>query len=215
MSLSSKNLQKKRAKKVEKRKVVLKSKQGIGAAISFAKEWSAACTAPIADVLVPVHIFEEGIGNIWFSRRLPNGRYALVGFLVDTFCLGLKNALYKVLPEEEYQAFLDRIHSREDEEPLAREHPAYARKLIERAVAFARDLGFEPHADYKIASLIFGDVDAGACPASFDFGKNGEPYYICGPNDSPAFQRSVIRQLEKRCGPEGYHWLVGISGDDS
>lgn len=210
MSLSSKSLQKKRAKKAEKRKVIKKARTSLLGPLGFDQEWATVAKGSIEDVLVPTHIFEEGIGNIWFSRRLPDGRYAMAGFLVDTYCLGIKNALYVISTPENYRKNLLRIEGRFGEEPMSREHPAYARKLVERAEAYAYELGFQPHSDYKQARKIFGDVDAESCPTPMTFGKDGKPYYICGPNDTPTFQRRVIRQLEKCCGPGGYDWLIGL-----
>ena len=75
-------------------------------------------------------------------------------------------------------------------------------------MAYVKNLGFEPTPDYRIARLIFGDIDAGACPVSFTFGKGGKPFYITGPNDTPAFQRRIVKQLERRCGPGAYDYLV-------
>jgi hypothetical protein len=214
MALSSKSLQKKRAKKAEKRKAVHKAKAGLIESLGFAQEWRQACKGPIEDVLVPKHLFDEGIGNIWFSRRLADGRYAMAGFLVDTYCLGIKNALYVISTPENYRQNMARVEARDSEEPMSREHPAYARKLVEKAEAYARELGFEPHSDYQLARKIFGDVDADSCPSPITFGKDGKPYYVCGPNDTPTFQRRVIQQLEKRCGPGGFDWLIGMPDED-
>ena len=62
--------------------------------------------------------------------------------------------------------------------------------------------------------LFRSDVDAESCPTPFTFGKDGKPYYVCGPNDTPEFQRRVLQKLEKNCGPDGYHWLIGAPEDD-
>jgi hypothetical protein len=57
---------------------------------------------------------------------------------------------------------------------MERQHRSCARKLVEEALACAKDLGFEPHADYRIARFIFGDIEANACPARFTFDQNGK-----------------------------------------
>ena len=175
----------------------------------FAQEWAAASRAPVADVWVPAQLFDRGIGSVWISRALPDGDYAIASFLVDTFCLGVKDALYQIVDARKYAELMELVQQSPDA-PLLREHPAYARKLVERAVAYARELGLEPHADYKAASLLFGDIDASACPASFVFGQDGRPLYIAGPNDSPSFQRRVLKQLEKGSGAGGYHSLMSM-----
>lgn len=206
MALSQKALQKKRAKKNEKRKIAQKPAGLLG----FAREWGAAASCPVADVLVPTQLFKSGIGNVWFSRRLPDGRYAMAAFLVDVFCLGVKDALFSIAEEHEYLSRLKALDQQFGEEAFSREHPAYARKLVEAAVEYAEQWGLEPHADYKIARLIFGDVDAAACPASFKFGQNGKPFYVCGPHDSPAKQRQICQRLEKRCGSGGFDFIASV-----
>jgi len=209
MTLNAKSLQKKRAKKAAKRKEAQKSVSGLAGLFGFAQEWAAASHAPVADVWAPTELFDRGMGSVWLSRALPDGDYAVASFLLDTYCLGVKDALYQIVDARKYAELMDWVRHSPDA-PLQREHPAYVRKLVERAEAYARDLGFEPHKDYKVAKLLFGDIEAGSCPASFTFGQDGKPLYCVGPRDSPTFQRRVIRQLEKRCGAGGYHCLMSM-----
>ena len=93
------------------------------------------------------------------------------------------------------------------------QHPAYARKLVEWAVAYARDLGFDPHVDYRIAKAIFGDVDAAACPVKFAFGQDDKPFYVSGPHDSLSMQRRIVTQLERRCGTDGFHFIISETSE--
>src|SRR5262245_38696707 len=91
-------------------------------------------------------------------------------------------------------------------------HPTCARKLVEGAEAYARDLGFSPHPDYQRARRIFGDLDPTACPTHYTFGKDGKPFFMSGPYDTPARCRKIIDTLTRRCGPEGFHYTVAIGG---
>ncbi len=209
MALDQKALQKKRAKRELKRRQTKPAASGLPGTLSQTRVWANVSRAPIADVFFPSNIFELGIGTVWVSRSLPDGRYAVVGMVVDVLCLGIKNALYKIVDAAEYPSVLARIHGNPMESLEARD-PSCARKLVEEALAYAKDLGFEPHADYRIARLIFGDIDADACPVSFTFGKAGKPFYINGPNDTPGMQRRIVKQLERRCGPGRYDYLVRV-----
>lgn len=194
MALSSKALQKKRDKKNAKRKEVKKFTGAVRS--NMPAEWVMAASAPVADVYTPEGLFETGLGSIWFSRLLEGRRYALGVFLVDTFCLGVKNAMYAVLDEDKYLMHIENfLHV--SEETFVQSDPAYVRKLVESAAAYAHSLGFEPHPDYKIAKMIFGDVDASASDAYFTFGRDGNPCYVPGPGDTPAQQRRVAKQLER------------------
>jgi hypothetical protein len=71
-------------------------------------------------------------------------------------------------------------------------------------VTYARDLGIDPHIDYRIAKAIFGDVDAAARPVKFAFGQNDKPFYVSGPHDSPSMQRRIVTQLKGAVGPMGF-----------
>jgi hypothetical protein len=88
--------------------------------------------------------------------------------------------------------------------------PAYARKLVEDAVVYARDLGFEPHEDYRVARKVLQDIDATVCKEQFTFGKDGKPFFMSGPNDSQQRSRQIMETLERRCGPDGYHYMIGL-----
>jgi len=92
-------------------------------------------------------------------------------------------------------------------------HPSCARKLIEKSVLYAQDLGFSPHKDYKRASKIFGDIESDACPETFKFGKDGIPFFISGPSDSPSRCKQIMDQLKNSCGEGNFHFMIGASGD--
>ena len=161
--------------------------------------------APIHECLVPAGLFEEGIGNLVFSRSLADGRIALGVFLVDVFCLGVKNALFAVVTREEYSRRTQNWSPEEDLQPM---EPSCFRKLVEGAVTYARNLGLHPHADYAEARWIFGDVDAMTCTRNFEYGHKGKPLYISGPNETRTQARNIVRQLERQLGPKGFEYLV-------
>src|SRR5260221_1818025 len=88
--------------------------------------------------------------------------------------------------------------------------PAPARRFVEPAVAYARNLGFPPHPDYHRAKLIFGEIDAAEASEELEFGKDGKPFFIAGPNDNQARCRQILATLERSCGPSGSHFMRPI-----
>jgi hypothetical protein len=86
--------------------------------------------------------------------------------------------------------------------------PACFRKLVEGGVAYAHELGFDPHADYAVASQIFGDVESTDCPTRFEYGHEGKPFYISGPHETATQVRNIVEQLERRLGPGNFDYLV-------
>jgi hypothetical protein len=171
----------------------------------IAPQISAAEKHPIHEALVPEGLFEQGIGNLCFSRLLPDGRIAMGVFLLDVYCLGVKNAFAAILHRVEYAARRSSWCSKESLQPI---QPACFRKLVEGGVAYAQDLGFSPHADYAVASQIFGDVRGADCPRHFEYGHEGKPFYISGPHDTPARVEAILNQLRRRKGPGNFDYLV-------
>jgi len=68
---------------------------------SMASQIVLAANAPIHECLVPANLFERGIGNLVFSRSLPGGRTALAMFLLDVFCLEVKDTFFTVVGRDE------------------------------------------------------------------------------------------------------------------
>ena len=156
-------------------------------------------------------IFEKGIGHVVVSRTLSTGEIAMGVFLVDVYCLGVKDAFYTLRGAYTYDADIERIGG---EDGFDRVNPSHARKLVEGAVAYAGDLGFEPHSDYRKAAVVFGDIDPKECHETFAYGKDGKPFYISGPYHSPQKVERIIAILRARCGDDGFHYLAGVDGPD-
>jgi hypothetical protein len=176
-----------------------------GEAGATAPQIATAANAPIHESLVPAKLFELGMGNLVFSRSLPDGRIALGVFLLDIFCLGVKNAFFAIVARDEYAKRLSSWSAAESLQPMP---PACFRKLVEGGVAYAHELGFNPHADYDEARQIFGDVQATACPTHFEYGHDGKPFYISGPHETATQVRTIFEQLERRLGPGNFDYLV-------
>ncbi|MCB1764912.1 MAG: hypothetical protein KDJ22_02465 [Candidatus Competibacteraceae bacterium] len=197
MALDERRRQKKLAKKTAERKAKQVERR------SLITGGSSALTArfPVSDCLVPIDLFKEGLGHLILTRSLPNGQLALASFLVDTYCLGVKDAMYRVVSPEEFEYYRQQVH---DRTPLGSVHPSCLRRLVEEAVGYARDIGFSPHTDYAKAARLFGDIDASACSVRYTFGKDGKPCYISGSYENLQQQRKIIETLKRNLGSDGF-----------
>lgn len=176
-----------------------------------ARRLSLAVKAPVHECYCGSELFERGIGTVFISRKMPNGDVGAGVFLLDVYCLGVKNAYFTILTPGRYAESIDAIDRNESLETI---HHSCARKLIEECVAYARDVGFNPHKEYNVAKKIFGDIDPSVCPRKFEFGHNGKPSYFSGPNESPVQIKRILKTLKRTCGPDGYHFtIVGGPGD--
>jgi len=194
-------LQRSRAKKRAKRPRPASYNTG-----SISSRLEAASAAPILHCCTTAEIWEEGIGSVLISRSLSNGYVAFAVFLVDMYCLGVKDVFMNVVPRATYDRDLyGKLARRETLNPL---NPECARKLVKGAVQYALDLGIPPHPDYHKAKRVFGEISVQACGEEFTYGKDGKPLFVAGPHDSPAKCRQILRTLQSHCGSDGYHFII-------
>jgi len=165
------------------------------------------------EALWPKDLFENGIGWVIVARFKSAGQRVEAGvFLVDVFCLGVKWAAYESCDQQDY---LNRIRGHyESEFSMVAVEPWCARKLVEQAAAYARGLGFAPHPDYKKATRVFGGIHAEQCAQHFTFGREGKPFYCRGPKETEEQAQRIVWQLEQRCGPGKYDYLLALGDSE-
>jgi hypothetical protein len=138
----------------------------------------------------------------WCSRRGATSRYIAFGcFLLDVFCLGVKDVMFGLLEGEAFDTYMDVTDAAS---PLVSVDPGYARKLVRDLAAWSQSIGFAPHREFAAVEQIFGDVDADASDAAFQFGCDGKPLYIPGPNDTAPLIRRRIERLRQFVGDDGF-----------
>lgn len=156
-------------------------------------------------------IFETGIGQVAIVRYKGGGRIEIGVFLLDVFCLGVKNAFFHQCEGEEFDEFFSDLYSGS---PVGEHSAAWGRKLVEGALRYARKLGFAPHRDYKKAARVMGGIDPKDCPERFEYGQDGKPMFIGGPHDTQEKCHRIIRILTKKLGADGFHFLIPESEFD-
>jgi hypothetical protein len=182
-----KQLAKKKAKREEKRsQIARQTSHDPTIRLASAAAW------PIVETLIPVDLWEQGIGNLILARRHPTGQIAAAVFLVDVWCLGSKNAYWNILPESEYRAQVRKLEKRGELQNAA---PEYFAKLVHDAVEYAQSFGFPPHPDYRHARMLLQGIDASLCSEKFEFGKDGKPLYVAGPYDSEEKIKTIMHRL--------------------
>jgi len=170
--------------------------------------------APIYRCLVQEGLFESGMGTVVLVRGTPSAGLTMASFLLDPFCLGVTDVVFRQIEASELEEFIAMVEA--EAAPFAAVEPAYARKLLRDAVAYGRSIGFEPPPDYKTAELLFGEVSADACDSRFEFGRDGRPFYVPGPSETPARVRRRLEQLRRLLGEDGFDFSESgeLEGDD-
>ena len=210
MGADARNRQKKLQRRANRRKEK-KHERNRELSAGLAERMSAAADCPILDCWVSDSLQSDGIGQVSLSRLLRNGSVAVASFLVDRYCLGVKDATAVVLPRPEYEEkYQDWLATRLPGHAIA---PADARRMVEDAVAYARSIGMHPHPDYVRAKPLFGSIVPADGAAPIEFGKDGKPLFVSGPNDSPGRCRQIMAILTNTCGPGFFDYIIGI-GDE-
>ncbi len=144
---------------------------------------------------------EGGMASILISKQMPSGNYIVGIYMVDVYCLGLKNTDFRFnMDESDYNEFVGEMYP---EDRILRD-PMFMHNLIYGAIDYAEDLGFSPHKDFKItehlldSDLITDEIN------DIEFGKNGKPFYIPGPYDNSA---NIMATLTKAVGESGFEHI--------
>jgi hypothetical protein len=149
-------------------------------------------------------IESQGFAQV-FVARTHKQQLSVCSYLVDYWCLGVKNALGpKKMGKVDYEAALQSTSQRfnEDFKEITIEQ---AQSIVFGGVDYAAKLGFEPHRDFAAAQPHLGLRPDVLIP--IEFGKNGKPFYMDGPYDNP---KEIVAKLNKSVGMGNYDYVMTI-----
>jgi hypothetical protein len=139
-----------------------------------------------------------GIAQVLLARAGRHDQVIVCGYLVDTFCLGIKDVYGPERKRDrDVPGFVRSYFRVFAEAPL----PAtldLAQQLVHGAVAFAARLGFDPHPGFAGAREYLGEMLE---PSAITFGQRGRPLYVAGPYDDPI---AVMNKLKASVGSDGF-----------
>ncbi|MEO8953480.1 MAG: hypothetical protein ABI396_16485 [Ktedonobacteraceae bacterium] len=160
---------------------------------------------PIEECLISSD-WERGSGlvQIVLARKQPDGDICFGVYLVDKYCLGLKNTFANAgFSRTRYE---DEIHGRIFEKVEAVTSPLeLAHQMIYASIDYAAQFGFEPQADFALSQFLLAPRGELKEPYKLTFGLNGKPFFVAGPRDNAL---RIIRQLEKTAGPGNFDYLA-------
>lgn len=148
-------------------------------------------TLPIGKCYVTSGREETGLAHVIVTRVRPSGNIVAGVFLVDFYCLGVKDVFYEVnLTDYEYENMLSRISDNLGLEEISYDE---AHNLIYGAIAFAEDAGIDPVREFNIGGYVLEEDTDDMPIIEYDFGKDGK-YHLIAEADSPEARYIPILQ---------------------
>ena len=169
-------------------------------------------TLPIYECLINDIWKEEGIANIIIARNHINGNITVCFYLVDLFCLGVKDTHYMFnTSRDEYQEIVSKSQHLD---PITISYEL-AHNIIYAALEFAEEFGFKPHKDFTSITRFMLEEDTDDIELiEIECGKNGKPLYVPGIDDDEQKINSIIKQLEKTAGVGNFKYLTADEFDE-
>lgn len=168
---------------------------------------------PLNECLINPDWQVSGLATILISRLQPSGNLTIGVYLVDVFCLGLKNT-HHYFNETEYiyeYEIIDLVFTSQDYEPCKY---VLAHNIIYGAIEYADDLGFRPNKDFAVSQYVLEDDDDQVELMELEFGKDGKPCYIVGPYDNASL---ITGKLKATVGEGNFtviHPEANLFGED-
>lgn len=138
-------------------------------------------TLPIGKCYIaPPNWQESGMAHVIVTRVRPSGNLVMATFLVDTFCLGVKDAgYYENMTPSDFEEYLDNC-----KKGMGLEEISYneAHNIIYGAIAFAEEGGIKPAKDFDPAGYILEEDTDDIPLIEYDFGKDGKHLLIVNPD---------------------------------
>jgi hypothetical protein len=151
---------------------------------------------------------ERGITPVVIARQQSLDKVIYANCLVDLYCLGVKNAFCDAdFSLKRFEGSLTDLFSGSPEECDL----YLAHELVYGAIDFARRYGFEPHPDFKLASMVLDPPETHPISHQIEFGKNGKPFLVPGPYDDA---KALISKLERTAGSGNYDYLLMLGGPE-
>lgn len=163
---------------------------------------------PLGKCYVNSDWHDAGLAHIFVTRTRPSGNVVLACFLVDTFCLGVKNTFVgHNLSPRKLESYLEEASSL----GLAEIPYPEAHNIIYGAIEFAEEAGIEPHPDFALAEYVLEEDTDDIPLIEYEFGRDGHHHLVCRPGGE---EKKLIPELRERLGADFDFEYVAPDDDD-
>ncbi len=210
MKKGEKKKQQKALEKRTKRKAIQKTARSLNVLPLQLQVLRRANTYPLEGCWVQSGWQKSGLAVVVLARRQPDGLLTFGTFLVDYYCLGVKNCYFNVdIPAGRfYSEFLPKMVRGGTPQEISAD---LAHELIYGSIDYAARFGFRPHSDFRRGQWVLDPPDQHPRTGQITFGYNGKPYFVSGPHDNV---NAIMNQLMRQPGPGNFDYLAQIGPPD-
>lgn len=154
-------------------------------------------------------IWKEGIGVVVVTRLHKGGKRTVGFFLIDVFCLGVKDAGYRVrMDDSECDSFMERF----DEMQMREASYEEAHNIVYGALSFAEEAGIGPCKDFALAKYVLEEDTDDIPLIEYQFGKDGMHYLFA---NSQLEASRYLPLMSKNLGDGNYRYVIsaGFASD--
>lgn len=164
---------------------------------------------PIVECFVNKNWKKSGEASISVVRQRPDGNFIVGLYLVDLYCMGVKDAFVIPNATDEHIKRLKKDSSG-GWEPIDYN---FAHNLIYGSIEFAEEGGIEPHRDFKYAEYVLEEDNDDIPLMDYDYGYKGKHLLVIGPDGK---ERKYLSVLHAHLG-DNYDYIdpMSVDGHDS
>ena len=150
---------------------------------------------------------ECGEGHVIVTRRHTGGRVSLAMYLVDIYCLGVKDSFFRLrLEEDELEEMLDRG-------PILRECSyEEAHNWVYGAIAWAEEAGIAPDKSFAITKYMLEEDTDDVPLIEYEFGYNGKHLLMANNNLELS---KYLPLMNKNLGEGNYAFTIKTDFDEA
>ncbi len=150
---------------------------------------------------------DNGIANVIVARKHSNGNITLAIYLVDLYCLGVKDTMYMFNIDE--NSYRERLHNFPGGSVLSEIDYTLAHNIVFAAIEYAGDYGFSPHKTFTSVTKYMLEEDTDEIELiDIECGLDGKPSFFEGPNDNSSTVSRILKQLERIAGKGNYDFTM-------
>lgn len=165
---------------------------------------------PIGKCYINSNWQKEGLAEILVTRNRADGNFVFGVYLVDIYCLGVKDAFCNNnVTQEKIDEVIERVYNGNEitEIPYVEAH-----NIIYGAIEFAEEADIPPIKDFNLAKYVLEEDTDDIPLIEYEYGKDGKYFLVCGPNDR---DRLFIEPLRRKLGDNfDYTGELGLWNDD-